>query len=92
MRIYKVYQHDPDAGCLLDWFEFRRDARKHLDLMKSDVAPYGIEAVEIECTRAGVIRWLNRHFISENGHDKKEVARLAQLQRDATAGSRFLSR
>ena len=67
MRIYKVYQHDPTEGRLYDWFEFRRDARKHLALMEKDVAPFGVEAVEIECTKVGVVRWLNRHFTSDNG-------------------------
>ncbi len=67
MIIYRAYQNDPVEGLLYDWFEFRRDAKKHLELMESDVAPFGVESVEIQCTRTGIIRWLNQHFTSESG-------------------------
>jgi len=83
MIIYRTFQTDPVEGQLYDWFEYRREAKKHLEYMEDDVAPYGVEAIEIECTKAGVLNWLNLHFKSDNG---QEAARVAQLERDASSG------
>ena len=69
MRMYKVYHQDPDEGCILEWFEREDIAKAFYDKagFGEDLAPHGVEVVDIPVSRLGLRDWLNEHMTRENG-------------------------
>jgi hypothetical protein len=73
MKVYRISLHDPDMGRLLGWAsskaQAKRAARQLADAMPSpqEVESVSIVRIDIPTDRAGLIRWLNDNFISDNG-------------------------
>ena len=72
MKVYKATLYNVDMGAMLQWFSNKREAdkavREHVAQLDSDpVGPCDVQTVEIATDRAGLLRWLNTHFTTNNG-------------------------
>lgn len=81
MRIYKAHHHHPDEGQCLSWHTSKRGAQSAVAEAKRglrdsdtldehaqrDGEPSGVETVDIPNDKKGLIDWLNKNFVRDNG-------------------------
>ena len=73
MKLYRVYVTDPDEGMCLWWEGSLKAAQQRL---RQEIAVYddpetaepsGIDGVEVPPGKAGLLRWLNKNLVRDNG-------------------------
>jgi len=69
MRMHKVYHQDPDLGTVNEWFDRADTALVFYETIRgnADLAPSGVEVVDIPISRLGLRDWLNRYMTRDNG-------------------------
>jgi hypothetical protein len=66
MKVYRLSIQDTDLGTMLEWHPSKRAAQK----ARSDLEPgtsAEIEPIDVPTDRAGLLKWLNDNFTSDNG-------------------------
>lgn len=73
MKLYRARIQTASLGCLQFWHASRRDAeRAARDWLKENgdednASLSDIDRVDVPTDRAGLLRWLNVHFDTDNG-------------------------
>lgn len=70
MVVYKAAYSDSDMGVMLSWHPSKEAASKAIEAAKKEdrfEQAYQIEKHNIPATRAGLLKWLNTHFTTDNG-------------------------
>ena len=67
--VWQVAHMDPDMGCVLEWFASEKQAAQHVRILEDRKAgkPITKHVMHIPQSRAGLVRWLNTHFETDNG-------------------------
>ena len=69
MKIYKVTHNDQNIGTVLSWHSNKADAEKLVRELNHSMefsSPY-VNIVEFPTDKAGIIKWLNAYFNTDNG-------------------------
>lgn len=74
MKLYKVNWSDESIGSMQRWFPSKAAANKGIKEIKAEYEDdkdwthmLYVTAVEIPTTKAGLIKWLNESFSTDNG-------------------------
>jgi hypothetical protein len=68
MRVWKLSVYsETDKAMHFVWFTSKEKLEEAMKAARTDGTYIDFESLEIDCTRRGLVEWLNRHVTSDAG-------------------------